>query len=68
MEAVHGLLKTVSDPISFMADAFYVENDDGIAIDFTLEKIFKSNTPPNFDLLRDKNINVYSSGKQSIPS
>ncbi|XP_066926775.1 uncharacterized protein [Clytia hemisphaerica] len=63
LEAVHSILQTVSDPISFMADALDVENDDGIAIDFTLEKIFKANRPPNFHLLKDKetDLNIYTS-------
>ena len=42
----------VADPVSFMADAMEVENNDGVGIDFTLEKIFKSNRPMNFHLLK----------------
>ena len=70
LEVVHGLLQTVSDPISFMADALDVENDDGIAIDFTLEKLFKSNRPPNFHLLKDKEteLSFYSSGRTQLES
>jgi len=52
MEAVHDILQMVVDPVSFMADALEVENNDGVGIDFTLEKIFKSNRPMNFHLLK----------------
>ena len=55
LERVHDLLKLVSDPVSFMGDALGVaETSDAIALDFTLEKIFKTNKPANFYLLKDK--------------
>ena len=38
-----------------MGDALGVaETSDAIALDFTLEKIFKTNKPANFYLLKDK--------------
>ena len=69
LERVHELLKLVSDPVSFMGDALGVaETSDTIALDFTLEKIFKTNKPANFYLLKDNKSGkvAFSLGKFSL--
>ena len=69
LEKVHELLKSVSDPVSFMGDALGVtETNDAIALDFTLEKIFKTNKPANFYLLKDKKSGIVAFSLGSLVS
>jgi len=53
LEVVSSLLLSVTDPISFIASAYKLNGNDGVAIDFMLERSLKLNCPKDFLKLQE---------------
>lgn len=51
LEQMRDILIRVNDPVEFMCAALHLKQKNSIALDFELERLFRKNQPPNFDLL-----------------
>ena len=55
-ERLAEILSTVTEPLSLIAAAYKLNENDRVAIDFKMSRIFQMNCPKDFHLLRENSM------------